>query len=133
MPREYARASETGVPASRKIEGVEAAGKCKHMAARAIIRDEAIDILRREARSLRDRGVVRLALIGSVARGEARADSDVDVLIDIDRDRRFSLIDHSELRLFLCDLLDCDTDVLIRDALDSRSLSRVQQDETIVF
>ena len=103
------------------------------MAARAIVRDEAMDILRREAQALRDRGVVRLALIGSVARGEARADSDVDVLIDIDRDRRFSLIDHSELRLFLCDLLGCDTDVLIRDALDSWSLSRVQQDETIVF
>lgn len=103
------------------------------MAVSAIIRDEVIDVLRREARGLRDRGVVRLALIGSLARGEARADSDIDVLIDIDRDRRFSLIDHSELRLFLCDLLDRDTDVLIRDALDSRSLSRVQQDETIVF
>jgi hypothetical protein len=68
-----------------------------------------------------------------LARGEARAESDVDVLIDIDRDRRFSLIDHSELRLFLCDLLDRDTDILIRDALDARSLSRVQQDEMIVF
>ncbi|MCU0839381.1 MAG: hypothetical protein MUE49_11770 [Rhodospirillales bacterium] len=68
-----------------------------------------------------------------MARGEARAESDVDVLIDIDRDRRFSLIDHSELRLFLCDLLDRDTDILIRDALDARSLSRVQQDEMIVF
>jgi hypothetical protein len=103
------------------------------MAAPALIRGEVIDVLRREARGLRDRGVVRLALIGSVARGEARSDSDVDVLVDIDRDRRFSLIDHSELRLFLCDLLDRDTDVLVRDALDPRSLSRVQQDETIVF
>lgn len=103
------------------------------MAATAPIRDEVIDVLRREVPRLRDRGVVHVALIGSLARGEARADSDVDLLIDIDPDRRFSLIDHSELRLFLCDLLDRDTDVLIRDALDSRALSRVQEDERIVF
>jgi hypothetical protein len=103
------------------------------MAASVPIRDQIIDVLQREARRLRDRGVVHLALIGSLARGEARADSDIDVLIDIDPDRRFSLIDHSELRLFLCDLLDRDTDVLVRDALDSRSLSLVQQDERIVF
>ena len=97
------------------------------------VHDNVIDILRREAQTLRDRGVVRLALIGSVARGDARADSDVDVLIDIDRGRRFSLLDHSELRFLLCDILDRDTDVLVRDALDTRLLSRLQYDETIVF
>ena len=50
-----------------------------------------------------------------------------------ERDKRFSLIDHSELCLFLGDLLDRDSDDLIRDALDSRSLPRLQRDETIVL
>lgn len=116
-----------------RSNGIGTAAMCRQMAARAFFRDQVIDVLSREARALRDRGVVRLALIGSVARGEAGSDSDVDVLIDIDRERHFSLIDHSELRLFLCDLLDRDTDVLIRDALEPRLLSRMQQDETIVF
>lgn len=82
---------------------------------------------------MHDRGAVRLAVIGSVARGEARADSDVDLLVDIDPNRPFSLLDHSELRLFLCDLLGRDTDVLIREDLDPRFLSRTQPDEALIF
>lgn len=39
--------------------------------------------LEREAPRLRARGVLRLGLFGSVARGEARGDSDVDLLIEV--------------------------------------------------
>ena len=96
-------------------------------------RDEVIDTLKGHADALRARGVVRLALIGSVARGDATGTSDVDVLVDMDRDRRLSLIEHSGLRLFLCDILDRDTDVLMRDALAPRILERIQRDEVSVF
>lgn len=96
-------------------------------------RDQAITMLRQHAQALRDRGVVRLALIGSLARDEACADSDVDLLVDIDQDRSFSLIDHSGLRLFLCDLLARNADVIIRDGLDAHHLSRVQRDSVVVF
>lgn len=98
-----------------------------------MIRDEIIHTLRQHADTLRARGVVHLAHIGSVARDEAHASSDIDVLVDIDTERRFSLIDHSGLRLLFCDLLDPDTDVLIRDALDPRLLPRLQRDAVSVF
>lgn len=42
---------------------------------------------------LRAEGVTRLALFGSRARGDNRADSDVDVAIDVKPDIKFSLID----------------------------------------
>jgi hypothetical protein len=48
-------------------------------------RQSAIDILKRERPLLAARfGVRRLALFGSVARDEARPDSDVDVLVAFD-------------------------------------------------
>jgi predicted nucleotidyltransferase len=50
-------------------------------------------------------GVTRLWLFGSLARGDARPDSDVDVLSDIIPGRKFSLLDLAEVRIALCDLL----------------------------
>jgi predicted nucleotidyltransferase len=44
----------------------------------------ALAILRRHEAELRQRGVRRVALFGSVARNEARQDSDVDVLVEFD-------------------------------------------------
>ena len=85
--------------------------------AKPLDRDEAIRILRGHEAALRARGVTRLALFGSVVRGTAGHASDVDVLVDIDRARKFSLIDRSELRLFLADLLGREVDLAKRDGL----------------
>ena len=46
-----------------------------------------------------------LAVFGSVARGDDRPDSDVDVAVEIKADRSFSLIRMEETRLFLEDAL----------------------------
>ena len=54
---------------------------------------------------LRRRGVRHLAVFGSVARGDDRPDSDVDVAVEIEANRSFSLIRMEETRLFLKDAL----------------------------
>ncbi len=38
-------------------------------------------------------GITRMWLIGSRARGDNRADSDIDLMIEIDEGRKFSLLD----------------------------------------
>jgi predicted nucleotidyltransferase len=47
-------------------------------------RERIIALLQTHADDLRSRGVVRLALFGSTARGEAGPSSDVDLLIEVD-------------------------------------------------
>ncbi len=80
-------------------------------------RDEAAKVVRAHEAELRARGVTRLAIFGSTARGQARPDSDVDVLVDIDDKRKISLFDLAGLRLYLCDILGQEVEVARRKAL----------------
>ena len=96
-------------------------------------RDAIVNLLRAHESEIRARGVTRLALVGSVARGDATAASDVDVLADIDPKRKFSLIDRSGLRLYFHDLLGRETDVLVRGGLGPKLRQRLGRDELPVF
>lgn len=80
-------------------------------------RDEAVRMVKQHEDELRARGVTRLALFGSLARGEAGPGSDVDVLVDIEDGRKFSIIDHGSLRVMLCDIFGRETDVVVRSCL----------------
>lgn len=68
-------------------------------------RDRVLQFLRDHEDELRRRGVTRLAVFGSIARGEAAIGSDVDLIATIDREAPFSLVELSGLRLDLGDAL----------------------------
>lgn len=67
--------------------------------------DQLIQRIRAQEPELRRRGVCHLAVFGSVARGDDRPGSDVDIAIDIEPDRAFSLIRLEDTRLMLEDAL----------------------------
>jgi predicted nucleotidyltransferase len=71
----------------------------------AEVLDDIVSLLRAEEAELRRRGVEHLAIFGSVARGDARPDSDVDIAVDIEQGRSFSLIRMEDTRLLLQDRL----------------------------
>jgi predicted nucleotidyltransferase len=80
-------------------------------------RDRIVAQLREAAPRLRALGVDRLWLFGSMARGEAAQESDVDVMIAIPPGRKFSLFDLGEVRVDLCELLGREVDVVIEEDL----------------
>ena len=57
-----------------------------------IERKRVLRILREAAPWLRDRGITRLSLFGSMARGEARPESDIDLLIEIESAAKLRLL-----------------------------------------
>jgi predicted nucleotidyltransferase len=79
--------------------------------------DEAIEILSSNADELRRRGVRSLSLFGSVVHGDARPDSDVDVLLDLAADHQLSLVELIGLQHFISDILHAPADVAIRSGL----------------
>jgi hypothetical protein len=84
------------------------------------------DILSRRDEILRIaalHGAHHVRVFGSVVRGDAGEDSDVDFLVRLDDDR--SLIDHIALIRELEDLIGCRVDVVTEDALHRVIRARV--------
>lgn len=67
--------------------------------------DEVVRRIMAEETELRRRGICHLAVFGSLARGDQRADSDVDIAVEVEPGRSFSLIRMEDTRLLLEDLL----------------------------
>jgi predicted nucleotidyltransferase len=80
-------------------------------------RQEIIDLLRQNELALRARGVTHAALFGSRARGDARADSDTDIMIDVDPEAHISVYDYVGLKEYIAGLFDGPVDVVSRDGL----------------
>src|SRR4051812_28245251 len=72
------------------------------------------------------RGAYNIRVFGSVARGEARPDSDVDLLVDFEAGR--SLLDWAGLEIDLEDLLGCEVDIATTKGLKPRVLESVLHD-----
>lgn len=80
---------------------------------------EAIETLRRSEQALRQRGVKHAALFGSVARGNNRRDSDIDIMIEVDPDARMTVFDYVDLKEYIAGLFDEPVDVVNREGLKS--------------
>ena len=78
-------------------------------------------------------GLISLALFGSLVRGTARHDSDIDVLVDVAPDAQFSLIDLVVLKDFLEDQLGRRVDVVTRGGLEPAIRDRVLREAEAVF
>jgi predicted nucleotidyltransferase len=78
---------------------------------------DALEILRRSETALRARGVRRAALFGSVARGDNRPGSDIDIMVEIDPDAPIGVYDYVGLKEYIASLFDGPVDVVSHDGL----------------
>lgn len=96
-------------------------------------RQTAIDLIRAHEGELRALGVAGCDLFGSVARGEGRRGSDVDVAVRLDAARRITLFDLAELGHRLEQMLGAKVDLVSEGGLKPRFKARIDADRLHVF
>ena len=90
-------------------------------------------ILRQHAPELRDAGLVHLRVFGSVARGEASPQSDVDLLAEFDRSKRLTLVTIGRIESRLGDLLNAKVDLSSPDWMREPVRANILHDAVLVF
>ena len=92
-------------------------------------REEILRRLREHRDELQRRfGVKSLAIFGSVARGEAGPDSDIDILVEFDLEAHVGLFKMVELKEFLEHVLGRPVDIVTLDGLRTWMRDRVQKE-----
>ena len=96
-------------------------------------RQDAIAILRQHADILRSKGVRHAALFGSVARGDNKSDSDIDILVDINPKAGVTIFDYVALKDYISSLFEGSVDVIDREALKPHLRRPSERDAVYAF
>ncbi|MGR6431063.1 nucleotidyltransferase family protein [Rhizobium sp. PAMB 3174] len=96
-------------------------------------RSDAIRKLKQHAHAVKGMGVTALYIFGSTVRNEAQASSDLDLFIDYDPARRFSLLDLVGIKQLLEEELSVEVDVTTRSSLHPMLRNDIEQSAVRVF
>lgn len=100
---------------------------------RDIAREELLAELRNLRPELEKQGVTHVALFGSRARRDNRPDSDIDLVVEIDESRKFSLLDLIGVGHIIEDRLGIEANLFMRRSLDESFQRTVHRDQVPVF
>jgi len=93
--------------------------------------DRAKKVLLSHQEQLSKLGGHHLAVFGSIARGEATADSDIDILVDFDSKK--GLFGFADLQFYLEEILGCHVDLVTRRALHPALKTRILSESKEIF
>ena len=96
-------------------------------------RDQVLSQLRQHRQELENAGVLRLAVFGSVARGDSTAESDVDLMGDFDRAKGLNLFDMVGLESLLTEIVGARVELFDRQMLKQPVRLRAEREAVVVF
>lgn len=98
----------------------------------AMTRDDALSRLRAHEAELKRLGVEHLYLFGSIARGDAQDNSDVDLFFDHQKGK-LGLYELMDLKQRAADILDRKADIMTRDSLHPSLKKQIEESAVLVF
>ncbi len=98
-----------------------------------VILYDVLEALKAHETELRRLGVCHAAVFGSVARGEARPDSDVDVTVELDPERPIGVFEYARLKLYIAQLVGGRGDVVNRKTLKPLLRESILRDSVNAF
>jgi predicted nucleotidyltransferase/plasmid maintenance system antidote protein VapI len=81
----------------------------------------------------KDGRVTKAWLFGSFARGEDNFKSDIDMMIEVPQDSRFSLFDLADIQYYLEKLIDKKVDLVMSEGVKPHVMNRIHHDLIIVY
>ncbi len=96
-------------------------------------RTDALFKLEHCATAVKGMGVTALYLFGSMARDEAGPSSDLDLFIDYDPAKRFSLLDLVGIKQFLEEELSMEVDIATRNSLHPLLRAEIEHSAVRIF
>lgn len=93
--------------------------------------EKAKTVLETHRKQLSSLGTRHLAIFGSTARNEATKKSDIDILVDFDAKK--GLFEFIDLKFYLEELLECDVDLVSRQALHPALKKRILSEAKQIF
>ena len=95
--------------------------------------EEVIATLQAHQQELKQQGVMHAAVFGSVARHEARPDSDIDILIELDPTHSLDVFAYTGLKRFITGLFPLSVDVVNEAALKQHLRRSVRREAIYAF
>jgi predicted nucleotidyltransferase len=96
-------------------------------------RERIIATLRAHESDLRHRGVLHVALFGSSARNEAKPDSDIDILIELEPEAPIGVFEYVGITQYLADLFPNRVDVANLGCLKDAVRPSAERDAVYAF
>ncbi len=96
-------------------------------------RERVLATLCAHEQELKSAGIVSLSLFGSVARGVATEQSDIDLIGDFDGEKRLTLFDLAGLEIRLADILGTKVDLADRRMLKDPVRIRAEREAILAF
>ncbi len=92
-----------------------------------------LETLRAHEADLRGMGVAHAAVFGSVARGDASAGSDIDVMVELDDSQPMGIFEYARMKLYISDILDGPSDIVNRRTLKPLIRAKILRDAVRAF
>jgi hypothetical protein len=96
-------------------------------------REEVVAAIKEHSGAIKAEGVSKLAIFGSRARGDYRSDSDLDILIDVEPDASFSILNLIGVEHIIQDATGLQTQATMRRSMRPRFAQRIADDILEVF